>query len=72
MKAKIHRIEITGTVDILKDSEGPRWRFLHVTDEDGTVIEIDKTIVFQLFQHLVDTKDPRLETQGLVNVVVLK
>lgn len=64
MKAFIKTIEINGKVEILKDSEGVNWRFLFVTDSDGTTIEIDKTIVVQMFQHLVDTKDKRVDVSG--------
>lgn len=64
MKAKINRLELDGKVEILNDSAQVDWKFLHVTDQDGTIIEIDKAIVVQLFQHLVDTKDKRVDVSG--------
>ncbi len=64
MKAKINRLELDGKVEILNDSAQVDWKFLHVTDQDGTIIEIDKAIVVQLFQHLVATKDKRVDVSG--------
>lgn len=64
MKPKLYRVELTGNVQILKDAEQVDWKFLHITDEDGTIIEIDKAIVVKLFEHLVATQDKRVDVSG--------
>jgi len=64
MKLKAQRVELMGNVQILEDSEQVNWKFLHITDEDGTVIEIDKAVVVKLFEHLVATQDKRVDVSG--------
>ena len=65
MIAKITRLELKGEVEILKDREQVNWRFLHITDENGTIIEINKHLVCKLYQHMLDTKDPWVESYGI-------